>query len=274
VFVMKLVILLSEIGSLLILRKLLLYYKLPASRSLLYALNPLVILELNGNVHMEAIMIFFLLLGILFLVREKLILSGIAISLAICVKLIPLILLPALLPRLGWKKAFIYYSIVGLMTLLLFLPLLDENILAGFQNSLSYYFKKFEFNASIYYLVREWGYWYYGYNIIQTAGWLLGAVSASIILYISFVSFNSNSGAYGERKLLVIFLFVMLSYFLFTTTLHPWYITTLFVFLTYAGYSANDYSENLWLVAIEYLSVLGYLAYEFLWKRKESLLRA
>jgi len=291
VIVMKLFIFFSEIGSLLILKKLLLHHHLPASRVLLYALNPLVILELSGNIHLEAIMIFFLLLSILFLVRKKLMLSATAISLAISVKLIPLILLPALLPRIGWKKALIYYSIVGLTTMLLFLPLLDENILAGFQNSLSYYFKKFEFNASIYYLIREWGYWYYGYNIIQTAGWLLGAVSASIILYISFVSFNSNAGAYGERKLLVVFLFVMLSYFLFTTTLHPWYITTLFVFsvftefrfvllwtalifLTYAGYSTDSYSENLWLVAIEYLSVLGYLAYELLWKRKELLLRA
>ncbi len=290
-FVMKLFIFFSEIGSLVILKKLLLHYNLPVSRVLQYALNPLVIIELTGNVHLEAIMIFFILLSILFLVRKKLVLSATAISLAISVKLIPLILLPALLPRMGWKKALIYYSIVGLMTLLLFLPLLDENILAGFQNSLSYYFKKFEFNASIYYLVREWGYWYYGYNIIQTAGWLLGTVSASIILYISFVSFNSNSGAYGKRKLLVVFLFVMLSYFLFTTTLHPWYITTLFlfsvftefrfallwtalIFLTYAGYSSSGYSENLWLVVIEYLSVLGYLAYEMLWKRKESFLQA
>jgi len=288
--VMKLVILLSEVGSLLIMKRLLLYYNLPVSRVLLYALNPLVILELTGNIHLEAVMIFFLLLSILFLVREKLILSGIVISLAICVKLIPLILLPALLPRLGWKKALVYYIVVCLMTMLLFLPLLDENILVGFQNSLSYYFKKFEFNASIYYLIRESGYLYFGFNIIQTAGWLLGAVSASIIIYISLVNFSSHLGTSGSQKLYTIFLFVMLCFFLFTTTLHPWYITTLFafsiftefrfallwtamIFLTYAGYSITGFEENLWLVAVEYLVVLGYLAYELLWKRKESFLR-
>ena len=172
------------------------------------------------------------------------------------------------------------------------LPILDATFLApGFQNSLGYYFKKFEFNASIYYLVRQLGFWYYGFNIIQTAGWLLGVVSASIILYISMANFGRNPGMAGTQRLNFILLFVILSYSLFTTTLHPWYITTLFalsiftelrfallwtamIFLTYAGYSIHGFEENLWLVAIEYLAVLGYLAYELLWKRKESFLPA
>jgi hypothetical protein len=290
-FVMKLVILLSEIGSLLIINRLLAHYKLPSSRVLLYALNPLVILELTGNVHLEAVMIFFLLLGILFLAQDKWILSVISISLAIGVKLIPLIFLPALLPRLGWKRAVVYYILVGAVTALLFLPLLDETIVAGFQTSVGYYFKKFEFNASIYYLVKQLGFWFVGYNIIQTAGWLLGAVSASIIIYISLANFRRNAGMTGNRRLNIVFLFVILSYSLFTTTLHPWYITTLFalsiftelrfallwtamIFLTYAGYSIHGFEENLWLVAIEYLAVFGYLAYELLWKRKESFLPA
>jgi alpha-1,6-mannosyltransferase len=185
VFVMKLVIFLSEIGTLVVIKKLLVHFRLPVSRVLLYALNPLVILELSGNIHLEAVLIFFLLLSLLLLIREKLILSGIAIAMAICVKLIPLIFLPTLLPRLGWKRACLVYSTIGVVAAVLFLPLLDRSILLGFQNSLAYYFRKFEFNASIYYLVREWGYWNYGYNIIQTAGWLLGLLSALVILIIS-----------------------------------------------------------------------------------------
>lgn len=291
VFVMKLVIFLSEIGTLVVIKKLLVHFRLPVSRVLLYALNPLVILELSGNIHLEAVLIFFLLLSLLLLIREKLILSGIAIAMAICVKLIPLIFLPALLPRLGWKKAFILYATIGIVAIVLFLPLLDRSILLGFQHSLAYYFRKFEFNASIYYLVREWGYWYYGYNIIQMAGWQLGLLSALIILIISFKRRRGIEDLVVDRRLPITFMFALLSYFLFTTTLHPWYITTLFalsiftafrfallwtamIFLTYAGYSINGFQENLWLIAIEYISVLGYLAFELLWRRKESLLPA
>ena len=69
-----------------------------------------VILELTGNVHLEAVMIFFLLLSLLFLAPRKMDALAGPISMAIGVKLIPLIFLPALLPRLGWKKAFVYYT--------------------------------------------------------------------------------------------------------------------------------------------------------------------
>lgn len=291
VVVMKLIILLSELGTLLVIKKLLFQFGLPASRVLLYALNPLVILELSGNIHLEAVLIFFLLLSLLLLIRERLIQSGVAMAMAICVKLIPLILLPSLLPRLGWKKAFVLYATISVVAAVLVLPLLDRSILWGFQNSLAYYFRKFEFNASIYYLVREWGYWNYGYNIIQTAGWQLGLVSTMTILFISFKSIRGTEDRKVDLRIPKIFMFALLTYFLFTTTLHPWYITTLFalsvftafrfvllwtamIFLTYAGYSINGFQENLWLVTIEYISVLGYLAFELLWRRKDSLLPA
>ena len=306
VIAMKMFIFLSEIGSMVLIKKLLGQFRLSESRVILYALNPLVIIELSGNVHLEAVLIFFLLLSIVLLSRQKLVLSGIAISVAICIKLIPLIFLPAFLPRLGWKKAIAFYVVIGMTVIILFLPLLDISFLQGFQSSLGYYFRKFEFNASIYYLVREWGFWYYGFNIIQTAGWLLGVVSFMMIMILSFSQWSivhspwrkhesnnqstlNNGPSTIDYELLVLLIFVLLTYFLFTTTLHPWYITTLFalsiftefrfvllwtamIFLTYAGYSTDGFQENLWLVAVEYVSVLGYLTFELLWKRKGSLL--
>jgi hypothetical protein len=68
-------------------------------------------------------------------------------------------------------------------------------------------------------------------------------------------------------------------YFLFTTTLHPWYITTLvaisvfspyrfpllwsgLIFLTYAGYHINSFQENYWITAFEYVAVIGYFIFE------------
>ncbi|MBA4055670.1 MAG: hypothetical protein C0490_13225 [Marivirga sp.] len=293
---MKLVVLMAEIGSIVVIKKILSQYNLGRSRVLVYALNPLVILELTGNIHLEAVLIFFLLLSLFFLNKQNLFPSGLAFSFAVCVKLIPLIFLPAILPTLGWKKALPFYLIITVTCLILFLPLWNVKIIEGFQNSLGYYFNKFEFNASIYYLVRACGYWYYGFNIVGIAGWTLGLISCILILILSTRPWWSW---WSERiaadpviddsstnpRLFETGMFVLLTYLLFTTTLHPWYITTLLaisvftnfrftilwtalIFLTYAGYSESGFEENLWFTALEYISVLGYLAYELLWKRK------
>jgi hypothetical protein len=292
--VMKAISFLSEIGSLVVMRKLLFKFDLPAKRILLYGLNPLIILELAGNVHLEAVLIFLLLFSILLLYNHRLVLGGILFSAAICAKLIPLIFLPALLPRFGWRKAIQFYFIVGTTCAIFFLPLWDKEIIFGFQDSIAYYFKKFEFNASIYYLVREWGFWHYGYNIIQTAGWVLGLISFAVIMILSMVTISAPTGiakvdaGFVNQGLLTKFLLILLTYYLFTTTLHPWYIAPLLaisiftafrfvvlwtglIFLTYAGYLKDGFQENLSIIIIEYIFVLGYLAYELSWKRKYLL---
>ncbi len=298
ILVMKSIIFLSEIGSLVLIRKLLIRFAIPDRRVLIYALNPLVILELTGNIHLEGIMISFLLLSALLLCDTKIWTAAILFALAICIKLIPLIFLPALVPRLGWKKSMTFYGVVGASCLILFLPLFDFEIISGFQNSIGYYFKKFEFNASIYYLTRELGYVFFGYNIIQTVGWKLALISTLLILMISFLTLDADAKIrWLPFKLRTInqqpttnynpitFLFILLIYLLFTTTVHPWYITpllmisiftdlrfvvlwTALIFLTYLGYSVTGFQENLWIILFEYLSVLSYLVYE-LWKREK-----
>jgi alpha-1,6-mannosyltransferase len=294
VVVMRVFILAAEIGSLRLIRKILHHFRLPEKNILLYALNPLVIIELTGNLHLEALMIFFLLLSFWLLIKDRIALSALQFSLAICAKLLPVILLPLLLSRLGWKKSVVYYLLVGIFCVLFFLPLLNVEIISGFRESIGYYFKKFEFNASIYYLVREWGLWKYGYNIIQTVGWKLAVYCTSAILLYAIWDFIRNSKfkiqrtALAYRTLPTAYLTVLTIYFTFATIVHPWYITTLLafsiftrfrfpiiwtglIFLTYSGYTANGFSENLWITTIEYVIVFGYLAYEMIWKSEKSL---
>ncbi len=295
VVVMRVFILAAEVGSIWLIRKILLHFQLPEKNILLYAFNPLVIIELTGNLHFEALMIFFLLLSFWLLITNKIFLSALQFGLAICSKLIPIILLPLLLVRLGWKKSAIYYLVVVVSSILFFLPLLNAEIISGFSESIGYYFKKFEFNASIYYLVREWGFWKYGYNIIQTVGVKLAIYCAAAILFYTVLDFILNV----KRKHKVLptaystlptsYLIVLTIYFAFATTVHPWYTTTLLalsvftkfrfpavwtgsIFLTYAGYTTNGFSENLWITGIEYVIVFGYLAYETIWKREKSAL--
>lgn len=291
VIVIRLFIIASEIGTIWLIKKILHHYQLPARNALLYALNPLVVIELTGNLHFEALLIYFLLLSYWLLLRGKLISSAISFSLAICTKLVPLIFLPLMFSRLGWKKSSIYYLIVGVSTVLLFLPLLNAEIISGFNESIGYYFKKFEFNASIYYLVREWGFWKYGYNIIQTVGWKLAAYcTGAILLFAAIDGIKVNRLTNIEHRTSNIFtasLFVLLLYLVFANVVHPWYTTTLLalsafttfrfpivwsalIFLTYVGYSPDGFSENLWVTAFEYMVVFGYLVYELIWKKEKS----
>jgi alpha-1,6-mannosyltransferase len=285
VVVMRSLIIGAEIGSLFLIRKVLKQFHLPTKNILLYALNPLVIIELTGNLHFEAFLIFFLTMSFWFLLMKKRIASSVTFALAICTKLFPVIFMPLLLTRLGVKRSLQFYFLTGFFCLLLFIPLLSIEIISGFRESIGYYFQKFEFNASIYYLVREWGYWMYGYNIIQTVGWKLGLLSILVIL--SFVLWDHHVNSKLEPQshqassvsLFTACLFVLSIYFLFSTIVHPWYIATLvafsifskyrfgllwsaLVFATYVGYSQTGFKENLWLTEVEYLTVIGFLIYE------------
>jgi alpha-1,6-mannosyltransferase len=242
--------------------------------ALIYALNPLIIVELTGNLHFEAVTLFFVLLAVRWIDKpfqgdKYYLASAVALGLGVAVKLLPLLFLPLFIKRLGIKKGFIYSIITGSVLLVLFLPFLSLKLFFNFGKSLDLYFQKFEFNASFYYVLRELGYWLTGYNIIQLLGPFLSLITLTSTLWIAF----------QRRSFLEKMLFSLTVYFLLATTIHPWYITTLVAFgaltgrwypvvwsallpLTYVAYSSIPYHENLRVVALEYILVLGCLCYE------------
>ncbi|MEM6844903.1 MAG: polyprenol phosphomannose-dependent alpha 1,6 mannosyltransferase MptB [Bacteroidota bacterium] len=279
-WVIRTILLLAELGTLWLLFQLAKQYRIPQKQILWYALNPLVILEMTGNLHFEALMIFFLLGSIYLLEKQKWVISALPFALAVCTKLLPLMFLPLYLRRLGWQKALLFYIVIGTTTLLLFLPLLSSELIAGLQGSVGLYFQKFEFNASLYYIVREIGYYRKGYNIIQTAGSQLAVTAFLLIMLYTLL----------ERKLRIIdaFGWVWLIYLLFALTVHPWYVLpllaltvltpyryavvwTYFIFLTYAGYTIDSFQENLGLVSLEYAVVLAWLGYELYQRRHQHV---
>lgn len=286
VLVMRSILLFFEIATLWILRRLLLLFNLPQGRVLLYALNPLVILEITGNLHFEGVMVFFLMLAILLLTMNRFWWSSICFALSVCTKLIPLLLLPVLPRFIGWKKAMKYWLITGVVTLVLFAPLLKAGIVHGFSTSLNYYFQKFEFNASLYYLIRAAGFAVAGFNIIQYAGPLLAVAAALVICYIAF-RHSDKPELRVTPEIFGVMAWCLLVYFLSTTILHPWYIITLLslsiftpyrfpvlwtglIFVTYSGYTQEGFDENLWLVAFEYIILFAVILYETTWKAKAA----
>jgi alpha-1,6-mannosyltransferase len=284
--VIKIVMFAAEIGSLFLIRKLISNFNLPPSRVLLYALNPLVIIEVVGNDHLEAMMIFFVLLTLVFLNNNREFLSAVAYSAAICVKIIPLIFLPVIIQRLGWRKAWKFCIIAGIAAIVMFIPLFDREIISGYYQSIGYYFSRFEFNASLYYIVRWLGWIIFDFNIIEYAGVLLALFAFIVIIRIAtHTKQPSSSSSLVDQHVIALLMFVQLTYLLFTTTVHPWYISMLLMlgvltefrfavvwtamaFLTYAGYTVDTFHENLWLTSIEYIVVLGYLVFEIIWERR------
>ena len=282
IILLRLPVLLCEIGSIVLISKLLQHFKYPLKNIYLYALNPLIIIELTGNLHFEGVMIFFFLLAFYFLVKGKnLWQSAIFMSLSIASKLLPLLFLPFLIRRLGRKKSFLYFLIIGVVSLLLFAPLSGSFFVAHFGESLDLYFRKFEFNASVYYVVRTAGYEIYNYNIIQKVGPYLGALTFFFIMTAAIFEKKSN-----WKSLPVMLLFAICIYLLFATTVHPWYaslplVLCIFtryrfpvlwsglIWLTYANYSGEIYEEKMWAVVTEYTAVILYALWEvFLMKGK------
>lgn len=284
-FIMRLIIFSCEIGTLWIITKILRHFNQTPSAVLIYALNPLVIIELTGNLHFEGVMMFFLLLAIWFSLHHKKFLSATFYAFSICTKLIPLIFLPLLSGRLGWKKGIHYWFITAGVTALLFVPLLTMDFVSGFSESIGYYFQKFEFNASIYYLIREAGYYLFGFNIIHIAGWALAGISTTLILTLAYYRIRNNTTEDVDTRFFIGMLWCLLIYFTLTTTLHPWYIISLIIisvftqyrfpivwsgliFITYAGYTRETFNENLQIIAVEYIIVTAYLLYETVWSSR------
>ena len=224
--------LIADTGTIFLLISLCKIWKLDNRKILLYALNPLVIAELTGNLHYEGMMIFFLVGTIYCWGRGLFWVSILLFTGSVITKLVPLMLLPlAFFYVRGWKGAAFTISVL-LLTAVSFLPFIDASVIHKFWSSINSYFQESEFNASIYYLVRDSVQHFTGENDIHIIGPVLTIFSGLMILLYAFVKRNKMT----ITALLKYFTWTLLIYYLFTTTVFPWYITPMIVFSVFTGY--------------------------------------
>jgi len=270
VIILKSAIFLSELGTILLLKKLLSARINAKSLQLIYVLNPLVIIELSGNIHFEAFMIFFMLLAVWLINTQKYISSAGALSLAIQAKLLPLILIPLLFRQIGLKKTINYAIVCLIITVALSLILLNSpERFAHFAESLRLYYGKFEFNGSFYLLLRSIGQMILSYNPIAVLSKIMIALALSGMIWVYFRKFELLNGMF----------WLLTIYLAFSAVVHPWYLAPLVALsvftrlrfaliwsamipLSYYTYSVIPYSENYWFTGIEYLIVIGVLIWE------------
>ncbi len=306
VVVLRILIILADVGILYFGKKLLEKLQLPVNKIFWYFLNPFIIIELTGNLHFEGVMLFFLVWSFYLLFKGKWIWAAIFIGISVSIKLIPLILLPLFLKyfinpkkasqdfetcevsknavfdnlgKLNRKTLIKFYSVIILTIFITFLPFLSSAFIKNFLSTIALWFQNFEFNASIYYIIRWIGFQFVGWNIIETAGKILPIV---VLLLITFLAiFRDNS---EMKKMVTGMLFGISFYFLLATTVHPWYIATplllcvftkyrfpivwsFIVMLSYFAYGKEGFSENLKLVALEYVVVIGFAVWEIFFKK-------
>jgi alpha-1,6-mannosyltransferase len=266
--VMKSIILLADVLCIVLLIQLLRGLDLPPSRVHLYALNPLVMAEGVGNLHFEPMMVCFLLASFVLLLKERWVSSAIAWAMAIATKLLPLIFLPLLLRRIPLTKWIPFWGSLALILCLLFIPLAEAVFIRHMGESLQLYFRRFEFNASFFYIFKTIGYWWRGKNEVALIGPSLALVTLLSILWLTYKEKTPQLA-----QLPAISLFAISIYLFNTTTVHPWYLImpaalgvltpynypfvwSAAVTLSYAHYSYQPWRENYWLIALSYMLVL------------------
>jgi Gpi18-like mannosyltransferase len=292
VVVMRLQIILADIGIIYIGKKILEKLNMPIHHIFLYALNPFIIIELTGNLHFEAVMLFFLVWSLYLLLQKKWIWSAFIFGLSVSVKLIPLLFIPLFyqwFTKDGKSKGvlnfFSFGAIIIGINMLLFLPFLSSNLLDNYLSSVGLWFQNFEFNASVYYIAREIGYLFRGWNEIAIIGKILPIITVVFLIVITFFRKNNS-----PQQLFTAMLLGLTFYYFMATTVHPWYIASLVllsvftkynypivwsivIILSYQAYANNPWQENLWLITLEYLLVYGFLFWEIIQLKKGSLSR-
>lgn len=274
---MRLFIIGADIGILYFGRRLLQHLGKSPHLIFWYFLNPLVIVELTGNLHFEGVMLFFFVWSMYLIAIKKWQIGAPIYALSILLKLVPILFLPLFFKHFGFKKSAVFYGIILMTCILFLLPFYSNQFIDNYGQTIGLWFSNFEFNASIYNLVKTIGVNYFEvkpWQLIKQYGTLIPKIVILIALALTF--FRDN------KKTVVLFtsmLILLTAYYFLTSTLHPWYIIflvtlciftsyrfalvwSLAVILSYYAYGNSDFKENLWLILLEYLTVSAYLLYE------------
>lgn len=120
----------------------------PVHRVVLYAWNPLAVLETAGSAHVEPLGVLLAVVAAAWIIDRRPTLSTLALGAAIQVKILPVLLVPGFLRRAGWRQA----AILLLVTLALALPyaLTGPAVGAGLFD----YAERWERNSVIFPVVR------------------------------------------------------------------------------------------------------------------------
>lgn len=245
---LKIIYMIFDIGIMIYILGCLKKLKLSSSAIILYAFSPLIILEFFLNAHIDIVLIFFMSGCFYFTLNKNLSLSMLFLGLSVLSKTYSLMFLPVLL-------LYFYKQEISLVRIM-------KNIIF------------FLLPFSIVYIYRE------GIlNIFKVMGnymthWYSNNLIYKIILFLSELT-GINDHAVTRKILLIFFVllyfiilfstidfikkttFILIFYFLFSHTVHPWYLCVLVMLLPlYISYTSIYWSG---IIALTNLTVFYYL---------------
>ena len=205
-------------------------------RLLLFAWNPLVVIESYGSGHVDLMVATFLVLALAMSEARRAASAGVAFAVAILTKYTPLLLVPYLVR----KRALALLGVAVAVSALFYLPFGDAG--ASLWKGLGTYAAHWEFNGSLYPLLRAAG------ATVKSSRLLLAAALAVAALWISLRARSATGAALG----------LYTAYLLASPTVYPWYLVPLAALLPLhpnAGLLAFS-----GLAALSYLPLPAYLA--------------
>jgi hypothetical protein len=295
--VMRIFLVLCEIAMLLVLLKMLRLRGLSGERLLLYAWNPLAVLEISGSGHIDALAIALLMLAIYLLLLGRKQTAVVALGAAVLSKLVPLLAVPAFWRHMAsgtgnWRSTWLVPS--GRVAML-WLPVIligGYAIYAGagaahILDGLKVYLMKWRFNDGIYTIV---------YELLRQPELAWDDVAlerARVVCSVAWVTVAVITLIRVRDPLRIVFL-LMAAHLLLSPTVHPWYLLWVLPFLPFfasAGwiylscasllaYNVLDgfhttgvWREDAWVKWAEYLPFVALAAVSWLRKRTRQAIQ-
>ncbi len=252
------------------------HLRLPRACAVLYLWNPLAVVEFAHGAHVDAWMIFLMMLSLwLLIVRRSRFLSLLALVAATLTKGLTLLLLPLLARRWGWRCTMLFLGLLVATCLPFALDAgwgltgpLDGTGLFG---ALRIYLEQWNYNGGIYHWLEVLlsGYWTPGAVPPDVVGWapILAArfvVGVGLVLVLLAV-WRVAQRHLSDLSLLRLAAVPLAAYLLLATTVHPWYVALILPFLPFLpSEPGKECTSQRFLVPALYLAAavsLSYLTY-------------
>jgi rSAM/selenodomain-associated transferase 2 len=257
----KTVMIAFDIGVMLVLMLIIERQGIKPSRLLIYAANPLVLIYIAGEGHLDVIQTFFLCLALYFILCKGHQFSGfLMLGLAIVSKYFAVLAWPFLVTGKNRRK-----SLAVLIPLVLYIPFMDAG--AGIFQSLGAFAGNYHYNDSLAVLIRL----LFGDQHLIATGFFLTIGLAGVYLFVR----DRLRSVYLALGCLLLLL----------PTLHPWYLVLIAPFLVFFPSQAwlylqvavvftfpviaveaqtGVFQEIAWLKLLEYVPFYGILVWAFL----------
>ncbi len=185
----------------------------PLAWCAVYAWSPLAIVEFGHSGHVDSLGIFFLMLALYLWEIGRKNRAIVALSLSFLSKYLALLLLPFFVFRRGEARRLIIFASIGFLA---YLPFMGAG--AGLVSSLRTYGAEWEFNASLFSLLR---------SAFGGAAWVRAGLVVALVLF-AFIQGRRQEDL-SRFAFLVVGCALLLS-----PTLYPWYVCWILPFLCFS----------------------------------------